>query len=131
MCLVLAPTRELAQQIARVFDEAGKLCGVRCVPCTARAKYEQKRQMREGGGCAVILRHPRSDSKSFMNDGDVKLDRVTTLVLDERTACWTWDSNPRSGDRRGDARGPSDGDVQRDVAAGRSRAWRRSSCATR
>jgi len=31
VCLTLAPTRELAQQTARVFEEAGAKCGVRCV----------------------------------------------------------------------------------------------------
>ena len=82
-CLVLAPTRELAQQTARVFDEAGKLCGVRCVCVYGGApKYEQKKLMREGGGCAVIVATP-GRLRDFMNDGDVKLDRVTTLVLDE------------------------------------------------
>ena len=48
VCLVLAPTRELAQQTARVFDEAGAKCGVRCV-CVygGSPKYEQKKLMRE------------------------------------------------------------------------------------
>ena len=59
VCLVLAPTRELAQQTARVFDEAGAKCGVRCV-CVygGSPKHEQKRMMREGGGCAVIVATP-------------------------------------------------------------------------
>jgi ATP-dependent RNA helicase DBP3 len=38
--------------------------------------------MREGGGCAVVVATP-GRLRDFMNDGDVKLDRVTTLVLDE------------------------------------------------
>ncbi|EEH51086.1 uncharacterized protein MICPUCDRAFT_45119 [Micromonas pusilla CCMP1545] len=94
ICLVLAPTRELAQQTARVFDEAGKSCNVRCVCVYGGApKWEQKKQarsihwspydpMREGGGCAVVVATP-GRLRDFMNDGDVKLDRVTTLVLDE------------------------------------------------
>jgi ATP-dependent RNA helicase DBP3 len=83
VCLVLAPTRELAMQTARVFDEIGTVCGVRCV-CVygGQPKHEQKRMMREGGGCAVIVATP-GRLRDFMNDGDVKLDRVTTLVLDE------------------------------------------------
>jgi len=47
ICLVLAPTRELAQQTARVFDEAGKSCNVRCVCVYGGApKWEQKKQAR-------------------------------------------------------------------------------------
>eukprot|EP00227_Mantoniella_beaufortii_P008077 CAMPEP_0197581204 /NCGR_PEP_ID=MMETSP1326-20131121/4791_1 /TAXON_ID=1155430 /ORGANISM="Genus nov. species nov., Strain RCC2288" /LENGTH=553 /DNA_ID=CAMNT_0043145075 /DNA_START=187 /DNA_END=1848 /DNA_ORIENTATION=- len=83
VCLVLAPTRELAQQTARVFEEAGAVCGVRCVCIYGGApKYEQKKMMREGGGCAVIVATP-GRLRDFMNDGDIKLDRVTMLVLDE------------------------------------------------
>ncbi len=38
--------------------------------------------MREGGGCAVVVATP-GRLRDFMNDGDVKLDRVTTLVWSE------------------------------------------------
>ena len=82
-CLVLAPTRELAQQTARVFEEAGKTCGVRCVCVYGGApKWEQKNLMKQGGGCAVIVATP-GRLRDFMNDGDVRLDKVTMLVLDE------------------------------------------------
>ena len=81
--LVLAPTRELAQQTARVFEEAGKTCGVRCVCVYGGApKWEQKNLMKQGGGCAVIVATP-GRLRDFMNDGDVRLDKVTMLVLDE------------------------------------------------
>ena len=64
MILVLAPTRELAQQTAKVFDEAGKLCGVRTVCVYGGApKWEQRKLMAEGGGCAVIVATPRSEER--------------------------------------------------------------------
>lgn len=83
MVLVLAPTRELAQQTAKVFDEAGQCCGVRTVCVYGGApKFEQRKLMTQGGGCAVVVATP-GRLRDFMNDGDVKLDQVTTLVLDE------------------------------------------------
>ena len=83
ICLVLAPTRELAQQTAKVFDDAGEASGVRCVCVYGGApKYEQKAQMKAGGGAAVIVATP-GRLRDFMEEGVIKLDRVTMLVLDE------------------------------------------------
>ena len=83
MVLVLAPTRELAQQTAKVFDEAGQCCGVRTV-CVygGSPKFEQKKLLTQNGGAAVVVATP-GRLRDFMNDGDVRLDRVSTLVLDE------------------------------------------------
>ena len=83
ICLVLAPTRELAQQTAKVFDDAGEASGVRCVCVYGGApKYEQKNAMKAGGGAAVIVATP-GRLRDFMEEGVIKLDRVTMLVLDE------------------------------------------------
>ncbi len=83
ICLVLAPTRELAQQTAKVFDDAGEASGVRCV-CVygGSPKYEQKAAMKAGGGAAIIVATP-GRLRDFMDEGVIKLDRVTMLVLDE------------------------------------------------
>jgi ATP-dependent RNA helicase DBP3 len=83
MVLVLAPTRELAQQTAKVFDEAGQCCGVRTV-CVygGSPKFEQRKLLHQNGGAAVVVATP-GRLRDFMNDGDVVLDRVSTLVLDE------------------------------------------------
>ena len=83
ICLVLAPTRELAQQTARVFDDAGEASGVRCV-CVygGSPKHEQKAAMKAGGGAAVIVATP-GRLRDFMEEGVIKLHRVTMLVLDE------------------------------------------------
>ena len=47
-CLVLAPTRELAQQTAKVFDDAGDATGIKCV-CVygGGPKYLQKQEMKQ------------------------------------------------------------------------------------
>ena len=83
ICLVLAPTRELAQQTAKVFDDAGEASGVRCVCVYGGApKHEQKAAMKAGGGAAVIVATP-GRLRDFMEEGVIKLDRVTMLVLDE------------------------------------------------
>jgi len=83
ICLVLAPTRELAQQTAKVFDDAGEASGVRCVCIYGGSpKYEQKAALKTGGGAAVIVATP-GRLRDFMEEGVIVLDRVTILVLDE------------------------------------------------
>ena len=81
-CLVLAPTRELAQQTAKVFDDAGDATGIKCV-CVygGGPKYLQKQEMKQSGFAVIVATPGRL--RDFMNDGDVRLDRVTILILDE------------------------------------------------
>ncbi len=81
-CLVLAPTRELAQQTAKVFDDAGDATGIKCV-CVygGGPKYLQKQEMKQSGFAVIVATPGRL--RDFMNDGDIRLDRVTILILDE------------------------------------------------
>jgi ATP-dependent RNA helicase DBP3 len=54
-CLVLAPTRELAQQTAKVFDDAGDATGIKCV-CVygGGPKYLQKQEMKQSGFAVIV-----------------------------------------------------------------------------
>jgi ATP-dependent RNA helicase DBP3 len=81
-CLVLAPTRELAQQTAKVFHDAGDATGIKCV-CVygGGPKYLQKQEMKQSGFAVIVATPGRL--RDFMNDGDIRLDRVTMLILDE------------------------------------------------
>mmetsp|Transcript_717 Transcript_717/g.2083 ORF Transcript_717/g.2083 Transcript_717/m.2083 type:complete len:644 (+) Transcript_717:99-2030(+) len=87
IALVLAPTRELAAQIA---TEAGKLLeqsrqGSHSGGIWAECVYGGKQrgeQLRRSKGCAIIAGTP-GRLMDFMNSGDMSLGRVTYFVLDE------------------------------------------------
>ena len=68
--LVLSPTRELAQQIAAVMEEAGARCGVRTV-CVygGVAKPPQAKALRRG--VEVVVATP-GRLEDLMNDGACK-----------------------------------------------------------
>ena len=106
------------RKTAKVFEDAGTACGVRCVCVYGGApKWEQKKLMQQGGWCAVIVATP-GRLRDFMNDGDVKLDKVTMLVLDEADRMLDLGFEPGKSGRSParPARGPPDRHVLRHVA---------------
>ncbi|CAM6098389.1 unnamed protein product [Calypogeia fissa] len=81
LALVLAPTRELTQQIAEVLEEAGGFCGVK-VACVygGASKGPQKEALRAGGTIVVATPGRLQD---LLDEGVCSLDQVSFVVLDE------------------------------------------------
>ncbi len=80
-CLVLAPTRELAQQIMDSFKSYGRFCKTRqTVVYGGVNKHAQTRTLRAGVDVLVATPGRLLD---HMADGNVSLDGVEMLVLDE------------------------------------------------
>ncbi|GFR75646.1 ATP-dependent RNA helicase dbp2 [Elysia marginata] len=79
--LVLAPTRELAQQIKTVAVEYGRLLGIRsCAVFGGQSKLVQARHLSEGPEIVVATPGRLLD---FLEMDVVNLDRTTYVVLDE------------------------------------------------
>ncbi|KAJ2937992.1 hypothetical protein O0L34_g14446 [Tuta absoluta] len=80
--LVLAPTRELAQQIYMEAKKFGKVYNIRCVCCYGGgSKWEQTKAL-EGGGAEIIVGTP-GRVIDLVKCKATSLQRVTYLVLDE------------------------------------------------
>ncbi|XP_037555681.1 probable ATP-dependent RNA helicase DDX5 [Dermacentor silvarum] len=81
IAVVLAPTRELANQIHLVCSELGERAGVRSV-CASNGepKEDQYDELRKG--CHICVATPRRLIE-FLEEGKVNLRRCTYLVLDE------------------------------------------------
>jgi ATP-dependent RNA helicase DBP3 len=81
--LVLAPTRELAMQTAKVSTEAGAAVGVRTV-CIfgGMPKHTQREELLAEGGAHVVVATP-GRLLDHMQDGVLNLSAVSVLVLDE------------------------------------------------
>jgi ATP-dependent RNA helicase DBP3 len=77
----LSPTRELAQQIADVLEEAGSGCGVKtaCI-YGGTSKGPQRSALR--AGATIIIATP-GRLQDLMEEGVCSLDQVSYLVLDE------------------------------------------------
>ena len=81
VALVIAPTRELAQQISVVLEEAGSKVGVGCVCVYGGVpKREQAQALRSG--VSIVVATP-GRLEDLIGDGICSLDEVTYLVLDE------------------------------------------------
>lgn len=79
--LVMAPTRELALQIAAVLEEAGSQCGVSC--CCVYGGVPKGPQVSSlRAGVDIVVGTP-GRLEDLMQDGACKLHNVTYLVLDE------------------------------------------------
>ncbi|CAI5949389.1 unnamed protein product [Closterium sp. NIES-65] len=79
--LVVAPTRELAQQIAEVLEAAGKRCGVGVVCVFGGAsKGGQRAALAQSPG--VVVATP-GRLKDHMQDGTISLAAASFVVLDE------------------------------------------------
>jgi ATP-dependent RNA helicase DBP3 len=81
ICLVLAPTRELAQQIADVLEESGGACGVSTVCVYGGTPKGPQRSALKAGARVVIATPGRL--QDLMEEGVCSLDQVTYVVLDE------------------------------------------------
>jgi len=80
-CLVLAPTRELAQQISDSFATYGRFCKLkRTVVYGGVNKRPQTRTLRQGVDILVATPGRLLD---HMSDGTIRLNNVEILVLDE------------------------------------------------
>jgi ATP-dependent RNA helicase DBP3 len=81
LALVMAPTRELALQIAAVLEDAGSKCGISsCCVYGGVPKGPQMQALRQGVDIVVGTPGRLAD---LMQDGACKLQNVTYLVLDE------------------------------------------------
>ena len=89
--LVLAPTRELAMQSAKVAAEVSTVCkslfkgqeALRSMVVYGGAsKHDQRRTMRSQGGVDVLMATP-GRLLDFCNEGTIDLSNVDYLVLDE------------------------------------------------
>lgn len=80
-CLILAPTRELCQQIGDVMDEACKACGLSC--CVVYGGVPKNQQIKElRAGVDVVAATP-GRLEDLMESGHCSLQGISFLVLDE------------------------------------------------
>lgn len=81
--LVLAPTRELAMQTAKVAAEAGATCGIRsCCIYGGVPKDVQRKELSVKGGVQIVIATP-GRLQDLVQEGAIDLSNVTYLVLDE------------------------------------------------
>ena len=79
--LILAPTRELAIQVAEQFTQLGALQGATiCVLCGGQEYRRQLKELREG---AQIVVGTPGRTLDHLDRGSLQLDQLTTFVLDE------------------------------------------------
>jgi superfamily II DNA/RNA helicase len=81
ICLVLAPTRELAIQIQQVAEEFGGAMGIKNIVIYGGAsKGPQSQQIRRGADIYIATPGRLID---FLREGTISLNKCTYLVLDE------------------------------------------------
>lgn len=79
--LILCPTRELAIQVAEQIGILGKYKGIQALPIYGGAPYgDQIRGLRQG---AMVVVGTPGRVIDHMEKGTLKLDAVTTVILDE------------------------------------------------
>eukprot|EP00879_Flechtneria_rotunda_P000824 GHRR01000948.1.p1 GENE.GHRR01000948.1~~GHRR01000948.1.p1 ORF type:complete len:602 (+),score=256.19 GHRR01000948.1:202-2007(+) len=81
VALVMAPTRELALQIAAVMEDAGSQCGMGCC-CVYGGVPKGPQVSALRAGVDIVVGTP-GRLEDLMQDGTCKLQNVTYLVLDE------------------------------------------------
>jgi len=79
-CLVLAPTRELALQIQETFDVFGRQAGIRSSCVFGGVGFNP--QINAARKATVVVACP-GRLVALLQQGDIRLDHVDTLVLDE------------------------------------------------
>jgi len=80
-CIVMAPTRELTQQIGKVFDTLAEHTKVKCFALFGGV--EQERQIAKlQDGIDILVTTP-GRMFDLINQGEIRLQGVSTLVLDE------------------------------------------------
>ncbi|MCB0347491.1 MAG: DEAD/DEAH box helicase [Bdellovibrionales bacterium] len=80
-CLILCPTRELALQVAGQIDLLGKYNKVKALPIYGGARYDDQIFGLKTGAKVVVGTPGRVID--HINRGTLKLDKLTTLILDE------------------------------------------------
>ncbi|XP_072963533.1 DEAD-box ATP-dependent RNA helicase 5 [Typha angustifolia] len=80
-CLVLSPTRELAQQIAEVLSEAGSACGIKSV-CLYGGTSKGPQISSLKSGVDIVIGTP-GRMKDLIEMGICNLNEVSFVVLDE------------------------------------------------
>jgi ATP-dependent RNA helicase DeaD len=79
--LVMAPTRELANQVCGELEALGKHKGIRCVPIYGGVGYTQQIEGIEAGAHVIVGTPGRM--LDHLGSGRLDFDAVRTLVLDE------------------------------------------------
>jgi ATP-dependent RNA helicase DeaD len=79
--LVLAPTRELAKQVATEIEALGGPKGIRCLPIYGGVGYAQQFEGIDAGHQVIVGTPGRI--LDHLGSGRLRLDKVRTLVLDE------------------------------------------------
>ncbi len=79
--LVMAPTRELANQVCKELEILGRHRGVRALPIYGGVGYQQQLEGIEAGAQVVVGTPGRM--LDHLKSGRLRFDRVRTLVLDE------------------------------------------------
>ena len=79
--LVMAPTRELANQVCGELEALGKHKGIRCVPIYGGVGYTQQIEGIEAGAHVIVGTPGRM--LDHLGSGRLHFDAVRTLVLDE------------------------------------------------
>jgi ATP-dependent RNA helicase RhlE len=80
-CLVMVPTRELAKQIASVFNEIGKNSKVKTLGLIGGV--EQESQIKSLQNNVDVLVSTPGRMFDLISQGFIKLDKIQVLVLDE------------------------------------------------
>lgn len=80
-CLVLEPTRELAQQVHQSFVKYGEFTGLRTVIIHGGVGYGDQRANLEMGADVIVATPGRL--LDYLEDGTIKLGDMKYLVLDE------------------------------------------------
>ncbi|KAI3418538.1 uncharacterized protein J3R85_013745 [Psidium guajava] len=94
LCLVLSPTRELAQQISDVLVGAGKASGGEISMCVWRDLQEPQRASMKSGVDIVIGTPGRL--KDLIEEGVCSLNEVDLWSLMKQIECLTWVLNQNS-----------------------------------
>ena len=79
--LVMAPTRELAKQVATEIEALGAPKGIRCLPIYGGVGYAQQLEGIDAGHQVIVGTPGRI--LDHLGSGRLKLDKVRVLVLDE------------------------------------------------
>jgi len=79
--IVLAPTRELAKQVATEIEALGAPKGIRCLPIYGGVGYAQQNEGIDAGHQVIVGTPGRI--LDHLGSGRLKLDKVRMLVLDE------------------------------------------------
>jgi len=79
--LVLAPTRELANQICRELEVLGRHRGIRCLPIYGGVSYEPQNEGLRAGAHVIVGTPGRI--LDHLGAGRMKLDTLRTVIFDE------------------------------------------------